>query len=105
MLPIWQITIFFQNSFSSGLWIPSSCWWFYLNCFHSSTNKTKSIKGVVQSNGVKIKVIILWTHINIRNKVEKVSANYHCEKYEKIFVYFLLNETKWVIFAISLNKF
>lgn len=53
----------------------------------------KSIKEVVQSNRVKIKVIIIWTHINLRNKVEKLNENYHCEKYEEIFVYFLLNET------------
>lgn len=41
----------------------------------------------------------------MRNKGKKVSANYHCEKYEEIFAYFLLNETKKVFFPISLNKF
>lgn len=41
----------------------------------------------------------------MRNKVKKVSVNHHCEKYEEIFAYFLLNETKKVFFPISLNKF
>lgn len=108
MMPIWQITIFFfQNSFSSVfeflvvvghfIWIAFT----HLQTLHFN----KSIKGLVQSNEAKIKVIILWIHINMRNKGKKVSANYHCEKYEEIFAYFLLNETKKVFFPISLNKF
>lgn len=59
----------------------------------------------MQSNGIKIKVINLSTHINMRNKVKKANnfENYHYENYEEIFGYFLLKK-KVDIFHVSLNK-
>lgn len=40
------------------------------------------------------------SHKYEKKKVEKVSKNYHYEKYEEIFGHFLFNETKRAFFLL-----
>lgn len=74
MVPVRQI-IFFKIAFLLGFKFLLVVGHFIGTAFpHLQTlHFNISIKGVVQSNRVKIKGIILWNHINARNKMEKLN--------------------------------
>lgn len=75
-MSIWQITgVFFRIDFLLIFEFLLGVGHFFelLSLIYKHCTLIKVLKKIDQSNGVKVKVVILWTHINMRNKVEKVS--------------------------------